>query len=238
MMIQTNYYPELFPALNVAEIDVVEDAAGPGRRLVLWLQGCLKRCPGCANATFLAPRNQRILSVQEICAMLDSLPDLDGITLSGGEPILQAEAAHPLLLEVRRRGLNVVSYTGYTLEELQEEVNLARTAPFLRYVDLLIDGEYRQELLAEGAYRPSANQRCHYLSGRIQAGNFDKRPGTVFVLAGERATATGVLPMAVRHDIFERLKALGVTISATSPPGVRDQLSSDAASTQNLPENA
>lgn len=205
--IETNgLYPDFGPDLNVAEIGVVMGAAGPGRRLVVWLQGCGKRCPGCANGPYLAIRAARRVTVAEVAALLAATADCAGITLSGGEPLLQAAPLVPLLEEVRHRGLTTVCYTGYAREELVGPV----AARFLALVDLLIDGEYRRELGRGGVYRPSSNQRLHFLSGRIQPTDCAAVPETVMELAGERAAITGTLPVALRRLLRDRLQERGI----------------------------
>ena len=214
--ITTNLYPELFPALSVAEVDVVEGAAGPGRRLVIWLQGCWKRCPGCANGPFLPKKISRAFSVEQLLALLDDAEAVDGITLSGGEPILQAASLVPLLQETHKRGLTTVCYTGYALEELIESRGDAALAKFLSEIDLLIDGEYRQELPRSGVYRPSSNQRLHFLSDRISPESCVRNTETVFNVSARRVVATGTLPMAIRRALFEKLRARGITLGPAS----------------------
>jgi anaerobic ribonucleoside-triphosphate reductase activating protein len=215
--INTNLYPEIFPALSVAEVDLAEGAAGPGLRVVVWLQGCLKRCPGCANGPFLPERVNRVVNVEALCGLLDAAPGLAGITLSGGEPVLQAAALVPLLEETHRRGMTSVCYTGYALEELTtaaaEDPALEK---FLGGVDLLIDGEYRQELGRGGAYRPSANQRLHFLSGRISGESCARNVETVFDIGAGRVVTTGTLPAAIRRALAEKLRARGVVLGPGS----------------------
>ena len=214
--ITTNLYPELFPALSIAEIDIVESAAGPGRRLVIWLQGCLKRCLGCANGPFLPERTRRVMSVDQLLALLDDAKGLNGITLSGGEPILQAAALLPFLEETHKRGLTIVCYTGYELGELREAQGDPALAKFLSEIDMLIDGEYRQELPRAGIYRPSSNQRLHFLSERISPESCTQNTETVFNLSAGRMVATGTLPMAIRRAMFEKLRARGIILGPTS----------------------
>lgn len=209
MNIPTNLYPEIFPRLNIAEIDVVEGAAGPGRRMVAWLQGCLKRCPGCANGPFLTRRESQLFSVEELLEKISAQDGIDGITLSGGEPLLQAEALTPFLEEVHSKGLNIVSYSGYTLEELQAQHKAAIDA-FLQHIDLLIDGEYQQALPRAGAYRPSSNQRLHFLSNRISPEDCREVVETAFSISGGEATITGTLPPEIRKEFFALLRAEGV----------------------------
>jgi anaerobic ribonucleoside-triphosphate reductase activating protein len=206
-VIPVNIYPAVFPRLNVAEVDVVAGAAGPGRRLVVWLQGCLKRCPGCANLPFLPEREASIVSWEDLAGALASV---DGITLSGGEPVLQAEALLPLVGHVRSRGQTVVCYTGYTLEELRAENGVL--TGFLDCVDLLIDGEYLREVPRAGVYRPSGNQRLHFLSGRIREDECVGAPETVIRIGGQGVTATGTLPAEISRKLSAALAAAGVSL--------------------------
>ena len=206
-MIPANLYPDVYPHLNVADVDIVTGAAGPGRRLVVWLQGCLKRCPGCANGPFLAERRGEPVAWPTLLARLDGL---DGVTLSGGEPVLQAAALAPFAAAVRLRGQTVVCYSGYTLAELRAEPGAI--ARLLAQVDLLIDGEYQGDLPRAGAYRPSANQHVHLLIDRIPAGACTGNPDTVIRIRRGRVSQTGTLPAAVRAAVFDRLAAAGIRV--------------------------
>ena len=90
---------------------------------------------------------------------------IDGITVSGGEPMMQAEALTNLLAEVslKRPELTVIIFTGFQIEDLQSEHHRA----LLRYVDVLIDGEYKDSLNDNLGLRGSSNQRVHFLSSRL-----------------------------------------------------------------------
>ena len=92
-------------------------------------------------------------------------PVIKGITISGGEPFLQAESLFNLLKIVlkERPELTVIVYTGYQIENLiwPESVEL------LAQVDLLIDGPYRPELNDDRGLRGSFNQRLHFLTSRL-----------------------------------------------------------------------
>ncbi len=210
--IPTNLYPQVCPDLNVADVDVVTDAAGPGRRLVVWLQGCLKRCRGCANGPFLSQSTARIISVEELLRSLDAVADLAGITLSGGEPVLQASALLPLVGQVRSRRLSVVCYSGYQIEELLAKDASPVLRDFLKDVDLLIDGEYRSDTPRVGPYRPSANQRVHYLSERISPDQCTLPSETEIRLVGGQIVTTGTLPTWVCNQLFDRLRSRGILL--------------------------
>lgn len=132
---------------------------GPGVRLAIFTQGCLYACPGCHNPHTWDPKGGVDVPIDDLVAVWRKNPLLDGITLSGGEPLYQKEKLLPLLRAVVEDGLNVVMYTGSTYEAL-----IAKEDPvineILTYVDYLIDGPF---VLAKKnltlLYRGSSNQR-------------------------------------------------------------------------------
>ncbi|MBQ9441891.1 MAG: radical SAM protein [Selenomonadaceae bacterium] len=138
---------------------------GPGRRYALWLQGCKKRCPFCIN-----PQGQPTdsggewISIKKIWREIKSVGGLKGITVSGGEPFLQAEKLAELIKILREESnLDVMIFTGYKLEELQARQD--ESIDFLlANTDILIDGEYREELNTNSLYRGSDNQRIFFLT--------------------------------------------------------------------------
>lgn len=138
------------------------DVLGPGRRVLLWVHGCHRGCPGCIAAGWNAAEPRLTLSVSTLTEQILTEPELEGITISGGEPFLQAEALCELVTRLReRRKLGVILYTGFCLEELQKD---PRTASLLALADAVIDGEYREELDRGEGWRGSENQRLHLLT--------------------------------------------------------------------------
>lgn len=142
---------------------------GPGTRFCIWTQGCMRRCPGC-----LAPEAQPLdggcyMPVKELAQRILSDDQLEGITLSGGEPFLQAKVLAELLRMVHDvRDLGVIAYTGYLLEELQADA-VDGAKELLEQIDLLIDGPYIEALNDNGALRGSSNQRILPLTDRYAA---------------------------------------------------------------------
>ena len=143
---------------------------GPGIRYVLWLQGCKKKCPGCLYPAG-RPLNQNgyWLDSKVIIDEIKKQPLLTGITISGGEPFLQAKELAGLIRQLKAETtLDIMLYSGYTLEKLRAEHNI-----FINYIlehsDLLIDGEYKEELNTNQMYRGSDNQVIHYLSPKYKA---------------------------------------------------------------------
>ena len=140
------------------------DLLGPYRRFVIWVHGCCFDCEGCLaeNTKNGAYTEMNIKDLaQEIL-----MGDTEGITISGGEPFLQAKALFELVSLLKSiKDIGVIIYSGFTLEELQEN---DENKNLLRVTDILIDGRYIKELDDGRAYIGSSNQRLHYLSDRYK----------------------------------------------------------------------
>ena len=136
---------------------------GPGVRYVLWVQGCHRRCSGCVAANAYHMEEGKKISTGAL-AMEIALSKAQGLTISGGEPFLQAEALAEMLEKLKDiREMGVIIYTGYTYEALQELPGAKR---LLEMTDLLIDGEYVAELDDGRSLRGSSNQRVIALTDR------------------------------------------------------------------------
>lgn len=142
-------------------------ANGPGERAVVWVQGCPRACPGCFNPDSQAFTPRETATVEELETRIAAIEEIDGVTFSGGEPFAQATELAGLARRLRKRGLTVVVYTGYTLEELRNGDRDDWNA-LLGETDLLIDGPFIQSERCHEPYRGSQNQRLHFLSGRIR----------------------------------------------------------------------
>lgn len=128
---------------------------GAGIRFAVFMQGCRQRCAGCHNPQTHDLNGGTLFDTCEIIAQFKDRTLLDVITLTGGEPLLQPDAARELALIAKMFGLNVWCYTGYTFENLPHDA-----APLLEFVDVLVDGEF---ILAQRdldlRFRGSRNQR-------------------------------------------------------------------------------
>ena len=178
---------------RVHAVEARSRANGPGTRTVIWLQGCTLGCPGCFNPT---THDAAAGEVVEIDALLARITDEDGVTVSGGEPLEQPEAALALLRGARARGLSTLVFSGFTIEEIQ-----ARAPEVLGAIDVLVDGRYvARERLGEGL-RGSANQRIHLLTDRHTLAEVEATPVAEVRIAPDGAVVlTGVSPLR-RRDI-------------------------------------
>ena len=132
---------------------------GPGLRFTVFTQGCPHHCPGCHNPDTWAPEGGREADLVELAALMERNPLLQGLTLSGGEPFLQAADCAALAQRARTRGLDVWTYTGYTWEALAASGRPDWTA-LLDATDVLVDGPFVQARKSYDAlFRGSDNQR-------------------------------------------------------------------------------
>jgi len=159
-------------SLQIAQLVPCTEAEGPGRRFALWLQGCPLRCPGCCNPEMLSFEGGTTIPLRVIVEQIDEAArthGIEGITLLGGEPLAHAAGAVALAQAMRERGLTVMIFSGYTLEEAQQLPDPAIVELFA-LTDILVDGPYRREQPeTRRRWIGSANQRIHFLSDRYQA---------------------------------------------------------------------
>lgn len=144
---------------------------GPGLRFVIFTQGCLIGCPFCHNKETWDLNGGTIVDLDFLVSKWRKNPLIEGITLSGGDPLLQPEASLYLLRKAHETGLNVLVYSGETYEVLLKKDNPSIKA-ILEEADYLIDGPYvhpLQDLTL--LYRGSKNQRFIDLMKTRKTGN-------------------------------------------------------------------
>ena len=130
---------------------------GPGLRYTIFTQGCYHKCSGCHNPKSHDMNGGYLKDINEIIAEIDENQLLDGITLSGGEPMLQIEPLIEICKAVNYRGLNIVIYSGFIFEQIIKD---SRMKSLLEVCDMLIDGKFEQDKKSLSLlYRGSTNQR-------------------------------------------------------------------------------
>ena len=159
--------------LNVAAYQPCTTVEGPGMRFALWVQGCLKRCPGCCNEGMLPIRPNQLVSAEQVNKKIDEAiqnHQIEGITLLGGEPFLQAQGLYEVAKYCKEKGLSVMVFSGYTVKEL-EKLNFTMWREFYSCIDLLVDGPYIQtKPETTRKWIGSTNQRLHFLSDFYEPG--------------------------------------------------------------------
>lgn len=140
--------------INIEGVQKLSLVNGDGCRLVIFVQGCAHHCKGCQNPQTWPFNGGEVWNTVELAAAIrpwvESHP-IDGITLSGGDPMYQ-DGACMELLELLPDDLNVWLYTGFVYEEIKDR-------PLVRRADVVVDGEYVEALRCEGQMYGSSNQR-------------------------------------------------------------------------------
>lgn len=142
---------------------IVQDSIvdGPGIRFVVFTQGCSHQCPGCQNPHTHDPSGGYEESIDHIISMIGTNHLLEGVTLSGGDPLDQIDECLHLvkLIKTMYPNLNIWCYTGYTYEHILANHD-SKYQEFLSYIDVLVDGLFVESLKSyELQFKGSSNQR-------------------------------------------------------------------------------
>lgn len=167
---------------------------GPGDRFVIWTKGCNRRCYRCASPELQSTTGGTTYSISDLIdSMLKS--DCNGLTISGGEPLLQTLPLLGLLQDVRKTlpRWDIILFTGFLLDEIEPSVRSELTS----LVDLLIDGPYMDELNDNVGLRGSSNQKLHFFTSRLSPIsselNYSPRPPQqLFLLSNEEMISVGI----------------------------------------------
>ena len=144
---------------------------GPGIRLAVFGQGCPHKCGGCHNPDALDPLGGYDCGAEEIAETAAANPLLDGVTFTGGEPFAQAVGFAWLGRRIKERvpGLTVITYTGYTWEELD---SLPGARELIEISDFIVDGRYDAGLKSlDLMHKGSGNQRFIDVKKTLEQGN-------------------------------------------------------------------
>jgi anaerobic ribonucleoside-triphosphate reductase activating protein len=192
--------------LNVAGFLAKSEVNGPGIRAVVWVQGCPRRCEGCFNAAFQPFSPAKIISVTALATRILAIPGIDGVTFSGGEPFAQAAPLAALAEQIRTCGLSVITYSGYTIDELAAGNNPAWPA-LLAATDLLVAGPYVAARARPDPLRGSSNQQVIPIGTRLLPARRPPSSGTTAEFTVTRdgtITASGFPPETVLAALMPR----------------------------------
>ena len=167
-------YEMVVPSKFIRIAGTVNDSIvdGPGLRFTVFTQGCPHHCEGCHNPQTWDFDGGKTVEIAEIVEKMRKNPLLSGVTLSGGEPFMQADACAKIAEAAHGMGLNVWTYTGHTWEMLTE---VAKRPPgwvtLLKETDVLVDGPFvKDQKSLELLYRGSQNQRLIDVKKSLDAG--------------------------------------------------------------------
>ena len=138
---------------------------GPGDRFVIWTQGCRKMCKNCYNPETWSHYKNNLFTIEEIIKQIKD-SNATGVTISGGDPFEQPREIFSLLEKISLLDLKdgVIVFTGYTMDEIK---TIPQLESCLKYIDLLIDGRYFEDLRISSGLAGSSNQQFHFLTDKI-----------------------------------------------------------------------
>jgi len=181
--------------LQIYHYEESVEVLGRGKRFALWVQGCEKKCFNCLVPDSWDINGGKSIDVQDL---VRKVGNVDGVTISGGEPFLQPLALASFLDQLNDT-LDVIVYSGYTYDEIMVDEQKRK---LLDKVDLLIDGEYVDEKNSDEPLVGSSNQNIYILSdkGKVLADHMQTLKGREVefrIREGELFTV-GVLPKKMK----------------------------------------
>lgn len=185
------------PTLQVHAIVERSSANGPGVRAVVWTQGCSIGCPGCFNpGTHSQLDAAKCWSPDRLAMHLEHL-DIEGLTITGGEPLDQAAAVLDLAHRYKlRSGRSVLLLTGYSREALPFVLGPSRYEKLVRSVDVVVAGPFRRNLRQAHSLSGSFNKEIVHFSDRYEDVDIERTPvAEVIISLDGTVVSTGVDPV-------------------------------------------
>jgi anaerobic ribonucleoside-triphosphate reductase activating protein len=172
-------------------------ANGPGLRFVIWSQGCTLACPGCFNPGTHPPDDGEPGSAEELAALVLGKDDgskddgIEGVTLTGGEPLEQPAAVARFCELIRAGGdLGIVILTGFTRREIAADPARERA---VRDADMVLAGRYNAGRHLGSGLRGSDNKEYWARTARYSPADFTAAPDVELIVAPDGSvTVTGM----------------------------------------------
>lgn len=169
------------PLLRIHQFLPYSRVNGPGLRAVVWVQGCSLGCPGCFNPQTHSFEGGEVVAVDELLARLVALREsIEGVTLSGGEPLQQRLPLLTLLQQIRQEtSLTTLLFSGFTWAEIER---MPGVKAILVCLDVLIAGRYEAGQHLARDLRGSANKTVHFLTNRYGPSDLQIIPSTEIII--------------------------------------------------------
>lgn len=182
--------------MYVARILFPVRVLGPGNRIGIWLCGCPHRCDGCSNPELWNFQERYHTSVDTVLSMVRSITSqvqIDGFTITGGDPFYQHDELKELLAALAQINADILVYTGYTLDQLGEKD--------ISSIAVLIDGLYIKERNTNVPLRGSDNQIIHILKEEYRA-IYEAYLATMHNQIQNFTTTDGVVSVGIHQPDF------------------------------------
>ena len=181
--------------MNIHSMISNSSVNGPGSRYVIWLQGCSLNCSGCWNPETHLFNIGKEYSLTELLLLVCGEKNIQGITISGGEPFQQPDDLFELTKMVKEETkLTQVVYSGYTIDEIQ---NQSKMKAVLSNIDVLIDGRFDSSKLSNNSSIGSINQKHHFLTNRYTIYDFHQQNRLEYHFPNDGSTSLTGFPIGV-----------------------------------------
>lgn len=174
-------------------------ANGPGVRAVIWVQGCSLACPGCFNPGTHAGGGEVVAVDALVERVLAVHQGIEGITLTGGEPLQQAGAVLQFLEKLSEASphLSVVLFTGFGVSDLLAMPVFPQVHAL---VDVVLSGRYVQrERHTDRGLMGLPGKVAWFLSDRYTEDDLRRVPLSEVVVRGGQIMSTGVRPVVLQE---------------------------------------
>lgn len=183
-----------FEILRIHHLEPSSRANGPGKRFVVWVQGCTLGCPGCFNPATFSKDGGTGMPIDRLAEQVLSQQDsIEGITISGGEPLQQIQPLSAFLKIIKKQSqLSVLVFSGFTWAEIQR-ISGAQAA--LALIDVLLAGRYQADRRLARGLSGSSNKTIHFLTERHTLRDLQSIPEAELLINPDGSiTATGIDP--------------------------------------------
>ena len=158
--------------MHIKELRDCDLRNGDGIRVSIWFAGCEHRCPGCHNPETWEDEGESFDDYREKLCELVSRPEIQGITLTGGDPLFSKNRneMRDFIISFKEQfpTKDIWCYTGYVFEKLLEDETAKELLP---YIDVLVDGPYIENLRdVDLHWRGSSNQRVIDVKTSLDSG--------------------------------------------------------------------
>ena len=198
--------------IYVARILYPVKVLGPGDRIGIWLDGCEHQCKGCSNPELWDLDSRYLTNISNVIDMVRSITEkkqIDGFTITGGDPFFQPEALSLLLTSLQDINKDILLYTGYKYESLKDKYENV-----LNKIAVLIDGKYEEDKNDGSILRGSSNQRILFIQPQFQHKYRELMSSGVNEIQnfsnGRAIVSVGIHKKDYQRELEERIKEKGL----------------------------
>lgn len=156
---------------------------GPGNRMVIWVQGCKFNCKGCFNPDTHPYTKEHLVDVGDLVKMINEDMSIEGVTISGGEPLDYPNQIQSLLNGFEKR-ITTIIYSGYRYDEVISNEVLLNV---IKVADLSILGRYDMSLP-----HPYFGKKFVLTSNKIDINYFKPKQWVEYIINKDTIIKTGI----------------------------------------------